>query len=174
MEQRLDRWHGEGTSNTQPVLNTGHAINFENSEYYVEDGSFFRIRNLQLGYTFDKAWYPKSVWRLWKPISIFRTWKLGNIIPATPHEFGGSAIALVWTNGSLSGTAIYTFGLNITFWLIMKRSKYILYIWAIGGILAFTGCNDFLDRSPQGQFTEDDNPGAIGRRKDIQHLYHDA
>ena len=31
----------------------------------------------------------------------------------------------------------------------MKRSKYILYIWAIGGILAFTGCNDFLDRSPQ-------------------------
>lgn len=27
MEQRLDRWHGEGTSNTQPVLNTGHAIN---------------------------------------------------------------------------------------------------------------------------------------------------
>ena len=36
MEQRLDRWHGEGTSNTQPVLNTGHAINFENSEYYVE------------------------------------------------------------------------------------------------------------------------------------------
>ena len=28
MEQRLDRWHGEGTSNTQPVLNTGHAINF--------------------------------------------------------------------------------------------------------------------------------------------------
>ena len=47
----------------------------------------------------------------------------------------------------------------------MKRSKYILYIWAIGGILAFTGCNDFLDRSPQGQFTEDDNPGALAEGK---------
>ena len=33
MEQRLDRWHGEGTSNTQPLLNTKHAINSENSEY---------------------------------------------------------------------------------------------------------------------------------------------
>ncbi len=55
MQQRLDRWHGEGTSNTSLLLNSGHSINFENSEYYVEDGSFFRIRNVQLGYTFDKA-----------------------------------------------------------------------------------------------------------------------
>ena len=28
-----------------------------------------------------------------------------------------------------------------------------------------TSCNDFLDRSPQGQFTEDDNPGALAEGK---------
>lgn len=78
MEQRLDRWHGEGTSNTQPVLNTGHAINFENSEYYVEDGSFFRIRNLQLGYTFDKALISKIGLKALKAyfnIQNLKTWK---------------------------------------------------------------------------------------------------
>ena len=55
MEQRMDRWHGPGTSNTQPLLNTKHTINNMNSEYYIEDGSFFRIRNVQLAYNFDKT-----------------------------------------------------------------------------------------------------------------------
>jgi len=26
------------------------------SDFYVEDGSFLRVRNVQLGYTFPKAW----------------------------------------------------------------------------------------------------------------------
>lgn len=115
MEQRLDRWHGEGTSNTQPVLNTGHAINFENSEYYVEDGSFFRIRNLQLGYTFDKALISKIGLKALKAyfnIQNLKTWKHNT--GYTP-EFGGSAIAFGVDNGSYPVPAIYTFGLNITF-----------------------------------------------------------
>ena len=37
LEQRLDRWHGEGTSNTQPLLNTKHSINNLNSDYYIEN-----------------------------------------------------------------------------------------------------------------------------------------
>ena len=115
MEQRLGRWHGEGTSNTQPVLNTGHAINFENSEYYVEDGSFFRIRNLQLGYTFDKALISKIGLKALKAyfnIQNLKTWKHNT--GYTP-EFGGSAIAFGVDNGSYPVPAIYTFGLNITF-----------------------------------------------------------
>ena len=55
MKQRLNRWHGEGTSNSQPLLNMKHTINNLNSEYYIEDGSFFRIRNVQLAYNFDKT-----------------------------------------------------------------------------------------------------------------------
>ncbi len=115
MEQRLDRWHGEGTSNTQPVLNTGHAINFENSEYYVEDGSFFRIRNLQLDYTFDKVLISKIGLKALKAyfnIQNLKTWKHNT--GYTP-EFGGSAIAFGVDNGSYPVPAIYTFGLNITF-----------------------------------------------------------
>ena len=115
MEQRLDRWHGEGTSYTQPVLNTKHAINFENSEYYVEDGSFFRIRNVQLGYTFDKTLISKIGLKALKAyfnIQNLKTWKHNT--GYTP-EFGGSAIAFGVDNGSYPVPAIYTFGLNITF-----------------------------------------------------------
>lgn len=47
----LDRWTGEGTSNTEPrVTNGGH--NYEVSDRFIEDGSYLRLRNIQLGYTF--------------------------------------------------------------------------------------------------------------------------
>lgn len=115
MEQRLGRWHGEGTSNTQPLLNTKHAINFENSEYYVEDGSFFRIRNIQLGYAFRQTLISKiglKALRAYFNVQNLKTWKHNT--GYTP-EFGGSAIAFGVDNGSYPIPAIYTFGLNITF-----------------------------------------------------------
>lgn len=115
MEQRLDRWHGEGTSNTQPLLNTKHAINFENSEYYVESGSFFGIRNIQLGYTFEKTLISKIGLKALKAyfnVQNLKTWKHNT--GYTP-EFGGSAIAFGVDNGSYPVPAVYTFGLNITF-----------------------------------------------------------
>ncbi|MBD0294091.1 MAG: SusC/RagA family TonB-linked outer membrane protein, partial [Flavisolibacter sp.] len=49
---RLNRWHGVGTSNWEPILSTRRSNNYQNSTYWIEDGSFFRIRNVQLGYTF--------------------------------------------------------------------------------------------------------------------------
>ena len=49
----LGRWTGEGTSNTYPRLIMGDPNqNFSrSSDFYVEDGSYFRIRTLQIGYT---------------------------------------------------------------------------------------------------------------------------
>jgi TonB-linked SusC/RagA family outer membrane protein len=50
----LDRWTGEGTSNTEPrITNGGH--NYEVSDRFIEDGSFLRLRNIQLGYTLRPA-----------------------------------------------------------------------------------------------------------------------
>jgi len=45
-----NRWHGEGTSNVYPSVNVAGNNSFTNS-FFVEDGSYFRIRNAQLGYT---------------------------------------------------------------------------------------------------------------------------
>lgn len=101
MEQRLDRWHGEGTSNTQPLLNTKHAINSENSEYFIEDGSFFRIRNLQLAYSFDKTLLSKirmQALKVYVNIQNLKTWKHNT--GYTP-EIGGSAMLSEWTTGHI-------------------------------------------------------------------------
>lgn len=49
----LDRWTGEGSTNEDPRVTTGATSNLLFSDYYVEDGSYIRIQNIQLGYTFS-------------------------------------------------------------------------------------------------------------------------
>ncbi|MGL4293455.1 MAG: SusC/RagA family TonB-linked outer membrane protein, partial [Bacteroidales bacterium] len=51
----LDRWHGEGTSNKNPILAPSRAHNYLPSDNLLEDGSYFRVRAIQLGYTLPKA-----------------------------------------------------------------------------------------------------------------------
>lgn len=49
-------WAGENTYNTQPIPSsdlTRNNNNFRNSDYYVENGSYLRLKNIQLGYTFS-------------------------------------------------------------------------------------------------------------------------
>lgn len=48
----LDRWVGEGTSNKIPrmtAVNTNR--NWRSSDLYIKDGSFLRLKKLQIGYT---------------------------------------------------------------------------------------------------------------------------
>jgi hypothetical protein len=48
----LDRWIGEGTSNSLPrMTNKNPNSNWRSSELYIKDGSFLRLRTAQLGYT---------------------------------------------------------------------------------------------------------------------------
>ncbi len=115
LAQRMNRWHGEGTSNSQPLLNTKHAINTLNSEYYIEDGSFFRIRNVQLAYTFDRTLISKirlQALRVYMNIQNLKTWKHNT--GYTP-ELGGNATSFGVDNGSYPVPAVYTFGINVTF-----------------------------------------------------------
>ena len=45
----LQRWTGEGTSNTVPAI--GDSKNWVCSDMYVRDGSYLRLKNITLGYT---------------------------------------------------------------------------------------------------------------------------
>ena len=47
----LNRWTGEGSTNTFPRVTTGTTNNTLFSDFYVEDGSFIRLQNVQLGYS---------------------------------------------------------------------------------------------------------------------------
>ena len=51
----LGRWTGEGTSNTVPRVTTAATSNNVFSDYFVEDASFLRIQNIQLGYTLSQS-----------------------------------------------------------------------------------------------------------------------
>jgi TonB-linked SusC/RagA family outer membrane protein len=49
----LNRWHGEGTSNSIPRVTQNDANQSWSSpsDFYLKDGSYWRIRNVTLGYT---------------------------------------------------------------------------------------------------------------------------
>ena len=52
----LGRWTGEGTSNKYPRLVRGDNVNWQMSDLYVQDGSYLRLKNIQLGYTLPVKW----------------------------------------------------------------------------------------------------------------------
>jgi TonB-linked SusC/RagA family outer membrane protein len=52
----FDAWSGEGTSNTQPRLAVrDDNQNFRYSDYFIQDGTFLRLRSAQIGYTIPPA-----------------------------------------------------------------------------------------------------------------------
>ncbi|MBO7578680.1 MAG: TonB-dependent receptor [Prevotella sp.] len=52
----FERWHGEGTSNTQPRLVLAGDNNQWVSTRYMQDADFFRIQNVTLGYDVNNIW----------------------------------------------------------------------------------------------------------------------
>lgn len=59
LESFEDRWTGPGTSNWTPRATKG-SWNMKNSSYYIEDGSYFRIKNLTIGYSFPDSFLGQS------------------------------------------------------------------------------------------------------------------
>ncbi|CAN5680389.1 TonB-dependent receptor [soil metagenome] len=113
-EDRLDRWTTPGSSNWEPRVGD-FAINKVNSTYMIEDGSYIRLRNVQVGYTFNANLLAKahiSSLRIYVSGQNLKTWK--NNSGFTP-EAGGSAIAFGIDGGGYPVPAITTFGLNLTF-----------------------------------------------------------
>lgn len=51
----LNRWTGEGTSNRIPRFVQGDNVNWQSSDLYVYNGSYLRLKNIQLGYTLPAA-----------------------------------------------------------------------------------------------------------------------
>lgn len=108
-------WTAPGSSNWTPIVNSSHLINRAPSTYGIEDGSYIRIRNLTLGYTFNKFKTAriKNI-RLNATIQNLKTWK--NNIGYSP-EFSGDALGFGMDFGG-AGSAlprIISFGINANF-----------------------------------------------------------
>jgi len=114
-EFKLNRWHGEGTSNWDPILGDNHVINRLPSTYGIEDGSYFRIRNLQIGYNFDQAVLRRTHikgLRIFANAQNLKTFKQNS--GYTP-EFGGTATSFGIDNGNGPLPMVLTGGINVTF-----------------------------------------------------------
>ncbi len=111
----LDRWTGPGTSNTEPrVTNGGH--NYEVSERFLEDGSFFRLRTLLLSYDLPSPWLSaikmNQVQVFVSGTNLF-TWQ--RFTGYTPEITSGSVIAVGIDSGVYPISKIWTAGVNFSF-----------------------------------------------------------
>jgi hypothetical protein len=110
-----NRWHGQGTSNSYPSANIGGGDNYRPNSFYVEDGSYFRIRNAQIGYTLSNSlvskWGVKKLRVYANAQNAVNFFKYRGFSP----EVGGSP-----TNAGIDAnvyplSATYNFGVNLTF-----------------------------------------------------------
>lgn len=108
-------WHGAGTSNWVPLVSQKDRFNYNGSTYNIEDGSYFRIRNLQLAYNFANGLISRAHMqnlRLFANVQNLKTWK--NNRGYSP-EFAGDATASGFDFAGGELPRITTFGLNVTF-----------------------------------------------------------
>lgn len=112
----LGRWTGEGTSNSVPRVTTDATSNNVFSDYFVEDGSYFRIQNVQLGYTLNPEVSNRigmSKFRLYLGVNNLYTFtKYKGYDPAavSAAPVGGGI-----DNGSYPIPRTYMLGVNINF-----------------------------------------------------------
>jgi TonB-linked SusC/RagA family outer membrane protein len=104
-------WNGEGTSNEYPSasgLRRGWNQNF--NDYLVEDGSFFRIQNVQLGYNINGSRLfgegmpnAKILFTAERPLTVF---SYNGFSPEVPNGIDRQFYPV---------SSVYTVGLNVTF-----------------------------------------------------------
>ena len=108
----LQRWTGEGTSNTVPTL--GKSENWVCSDMYIQDGSYLRLKNITLGYTLPRNLTKKvniSRLRIYARAENLFTWtKYWGFDP----EIGSGSTSLGVDYGVYPQARTYTLGFNIS------------------------------------------------------------
>ncbi len=112
----LNRWRGAGTSNTEPRVSFVDGNNNRRaSDRYVEDGSFVRIKNIQLGYNIPQnaieGWGVEQL-RLYAQVkNAFTFTNYSGIEP----EISSGVLDTGIDRGAYPIPRIWTLGLNLTF-----------------------------------------------------------
>jgi TonB-linked SusC/RagA family outer membrane protein len=111
----LDRWTGEGTSNSVPRLTNDATNNKLFSDFFVEDASFLRMQNIQIGYNFSTDLLEKvglSKLRLYTSVN--------NVFTLTDYTgydptINDGAIGAGIDSGNYPSARQFLLGLNVTF-----------------------------------------------------------
>lgn len=113
--EALGRWTGPGTSNTYPrLVEDDPNKNFINpSDFYLKDGDYFRIKNLQIGYTLSRSISSKA------GLNRARIYLMSeNLLTFTKYngydpEIGGGTMSI--DRGIYPQARSYMIGLNLGF-----------------------------------------------------------
>lgn len=109
----LDSWTTENTNAKYPrVTTTLYGVSMPNtcSSFWLQDATYLRLKNLQIGYTFPKAWMDKA------HISKLRVYYSGqNIMTLTGFLKGWDPEAPAGRGNYYPQTKVHSFGLNLTF-----------------------------------------------------------
>jgi TonB-linked SusC/RagA family outer membrane protein len=113
----LDRWTGVGTSDEIPRYTwADNNNNYQVSDLYIEDGSFLRLKNLQLGYTLpDKVL--KKIWAVtWRFfVSGENLWTITKYTGADPEIGAMSSFDIGIDRGIYPQARAFRFGTTISF-----------------------------------------------------------
>ncbi len=112
----LNRWTGEGSTNSNPRFAFESANeNYRVSDYWMEDASFLRARNIQLGYTLPQKITKKVfISRLRLYAQVENAFTLTRYSGCDPEVSGGFREVGV-DRGVYPQNRTVTFGLNLTF-----------------------------------------------------------
>jgi TonB-linked SusC/RagA family outer membrane protein len=109
-------WNGEGTSNFYPRFSVNDKnLNYRRvSSFFVENGSYFRCKQLQLGYTLPKHWIEEVGIRI--SASVQNLFTITNYSGMDPERAAtGSVVESGIDNLGYPNPRIFLFGLNLTF-----------------------------------------------------------
>ena len=117
----VDRWRAPGDITDVPRPAPGDLSNGAVSSRFVEDGSFFRLRNITLGYTLpptvaEKIKMKKLRWYVTVQNAYVFT-KYRGYDPEVSSSHGGANTGLIYgyDYGSYPQPRIFTTGINMTF-----------------------------------------------------------
>lgn len=112
----LDRWTGAGSTDTFPRVTVGANSNNLFSDFYVEDGSYLRLQNVQLGYSLDEELLsPMGIksFRLYAAVN--NAFTLTEYKGYDPSASSGAPIGGGIDQGFYPVPRVYMFGLNLKF-----------------------------------------------------------
>ncbi len=109
----LDRWTGEGTSSEVPSAAYANEEVF--SSFYVEDGSYVRIQNIQLGYDFSDFLNFTSVKKARVYFAVNNPFTFTDYKGYTPELNNGYALSAGVDNGQYPIVRSFVSGLTLNF-----------------------------------------------------------
>ena len=116
-EEMLNRWTGEGTSNTIPRWTWSDINrNYRVSDLYIEDGSFVRLRNIQIGYTLPRSVLDKigsTNWRFY--LSAENLFTITGYSGIDPEIGSQGAFDIGIDRGVYPQSRTFRFGTSLTF-----------------------------------------------------------